>query len=139
MRSEHPRGEIPPVPGWFVEEMAALYVCFPSAGKMPATAPVAWWRHLHAFPEAATRRAFARAPRALEQPHWLPSAELVRRIAEAETKTLSVPRADLSRPALPEPEPELDPSNPFHATLERYKRGEIPGRRAVAEMINSIG
>lgn len=120
------RNERSPVPAWFVSELAGLYVSYPSSGQMPSTAPAVWWGKLRGLSPRAVSIALQRAPHESPDPVWMPSAELVRRIAVSVDKTLDTPKADLSLPALPEPEPVLEPSNPFYDKLEAYKRGEIP-------------
>lgn len=104
-----------PVPRWFIDELVALYLAFPSAGTMPAHAPPVWWRQLGSYPEAAIRRAFLRAPKELDDARYIPSVEQVRRFADAETKVLPPPRGNLSLTALPPPVDgrTLPAENPF--------------------------
>jgi hypothetical protein len=135
------------VPRWFVAELGELYLQYPNAGQMPKTGAAARWRVIALNPDRATRNdvpdeailtAIRRAPREASDTNWMPSCELVRRVATAEARTLADPKADLSRPALPEPEPTLPPDNPWCETLERLKRGEIPGRAVVREIVRGV-
>jgi hypothetical protein len=77
-----------------------------------------------------------------ESPQFAPSAPLVRQVAEPIAKTLSGPKPDYSLCALPESEPEpdveLSRDNPFYETLQRFRRGDIPGREAAAEIVCTV-
>jgi len=111
-----------------------LFAGYPQAVMSPA-AITAYWRRCSGIMPEAVAVAFNKAPS--QSPTWCPSAQLVREIAIVEEKARSGPRPDLTRPALPEPEPELEPGNPFYETLQRYKRGEIPGRQLEGEIVRA--
>jgi hypothetical protein len=112
-------------PPWFVKAVWTLYELYP--GYQPGkTTAESWWGYMSGLPEDAVRKAFRLATEAT--PDRIPTAPQVAAHARAVAKTLGTPKADLTLPALPEPEPELPEGNPFAAKLEAYKRGEIPRR-----------
>jgi hypothetical protein len=113
------------IPEWFARSVWMLFDLYPGCNASK-TAADSWWRFLRELPEDAVRKAFRLAIKA--SPDRCPTAAQIRAHAEAVAKTLGTPKADLTLPALPEPEPELPADNPFAAKLEAYKRGEIPRR-----------
>jgi hypothetical protein len=132
-------GDIPATPRWFLDEVAALFALYPSAQLASATG-VAWWRHLHHLPAEALSYAFSKAPSQSAQ--WCPSAQVVREIAEAYAKTTKGPRPDLSRAALPEPDPELPDGHPLREGLERIKArtkaGELRGEDVMRAVVGLV-
>jgi hypothetical protein len=104
-----------------------MLLCYPRAPRVDAAVSLAWWRQFDGLPDDSVRLSFRRAQREHQDPQSPPSCEFVRRIAERDSK-LTRPKADLSLPALPEPELRLPQDNPFYEKLEAYKRGEIPCR-----------
>jgi hypothetical protein len=127
------------VPGWFAAQFAELVLRYPSqAGHLSAALTLAYWRSVAIYSDSVIARALARLPKESANPDFLPSAELLRRLAEAEHKVGDRPKQDLSRPALPEPELTLPPDNPFYDKLEAYKRGEIPCREQAKREVFDI-
>lgn len=112
--------EIPPIPRWFHDELVALFSLYPNAA-VSQVVPVTWWRHLHRYPREALVEAFGKAPQSqpAEKKAWPPSAEQVRDLAAA--WRAPTPKADLARPALEEPAPELPPE------LEEIRRKQRIG------------
>lgn len=122
------RDELPPVPPWFATEVLAMLALYPSAQAGKATV-AAWWRKLHALPREALLYGFAKAPEACEDKRWPPSAIQV--LDHARAWRPPTPRANLDRPALPEPEPELPPE--LREIRSAQKRGEMsPGEASRA-------
>ncbi len=117
-----------PVPNWFFEEVAALYLCFPSGGPMPQSVPAAWWRVLSDYPEWAIRRAFVRAPKEAAQGQYLPSAELVRRHAEVALK-IPPTAANYNRPVLPPVSIDEHPVAEDNPLLELGRKWQAESRQ----------
>ena len=137
MTTEHEEKQA--APEWFVKAVWFTHDLYP--GLMPGKTTVKhWWQYLRDLPEQAVRGGFRLAVKA--SPDRCPTAPQIRAHAEAVAKTLDTPRADLSLPALPEPELTLPPDNPFAEKLEQYKRGETPKRieevkQAVRDFMNA--
>jgi hypothetical protein len=70
-----------PPPAWFDQLVGGLFFLYPGTPIPPQTLP-AWWLHLCLFSMPTLAQAFADAPRNCPV-HMVPSAELVRRVAEA--------------------------------------------------------
>jgi hypothetical protein len=121
-------------PEWFISAVAYMHDLYSSTpGK---TLHVSWWAFMRHLPEDAIRTGFRRAVET--SPGRLPTAPQIAEHAKAASKSLGGPVADLSRPALPEPELTLPPDSEWAAKLEAYKRGETPGREQVAQVIGEM-
>lgn len=125
----------PAEPAWFTHSVVMLYDLYPGAYIGPTTVR-SWWGYLRDVPTEALRAAFRLAIRA--SPDRCPSAAQVRAHAEAVAKTLDGPKPDMTRLALPEPEPVLPEDNPFFETLERFKRGDLPRQDEAKAAINAL-
>jgi len=112
-----------------------LFGGYPQAAMSRATV-VGYWGRLCNLPQLAVEIAFRQAPEGSSD--FCPSAERIREIADVHAKAMAILKPNYALPALPEPEPELDPSNPFFETLERYKRGEIPGKQVLGEFVDAV-
>lgn len=126
-----PEDEIPPIPTWFSTEVLALLACYPSAQAGRATV-AAWWRQLHRLPPDAVKYGIEKAPQGAERKEFPPSAFLV--LDHAKAWRPPTPKPDLSRLALPEPEPELPPE--LAEVRERQKRGEISVNEATRRFLH---
>ena len=112
------------IPKWFEKSVWVLFDLYHGSYIGKGTV-ASWWGFLCDISEAALRPSFRLAVNA--SPDRCPTAAQIRAHALATAKTLvKPPSADLSRPALPEPELTLPADNPFFEKLEAYKRGEIP-------------
>jgi hypothetical protein len=128
----------PKVPGWFAAKLTEIAAGYPSMiANLGATLNVAYWRPVAIYSDAAIGRALARFGKE-GTGEFMPSAEILRRLCEAENKVGDRPAANLDRKALPEPELTLPVDNPFYERLERYKRGEIPYREDARRETDAI-
>ncbi len=124
---------------WFAKAITMLFDLYP--GTFAGTTQIdSWWRFLRDLPEQAIKLGFRRAvASSLER---CPSAPLIRAHAQSVARLGGIPAQNLETPALPEPELKLPSDNPFHDTLERYKRGEVPGKgegkAAVSEIVKGL-
>lgn len=126
-------------PVWFVRRLADLHAQY-GGRHMPDHMPDAWWQALGTLPRAAVEVALDRAPAETSPPQWMPTAELVRRIAATEAKATPRGGAPL---ALPEPPPErpLRDGSPFAALAAEWEAsatGRTVGADEGAERARAI-
>jgi hypothetical protein len=119
----------------FKRLVVGLFARYPNAQISEATVP-AWWAELRDFGRDALIEAFRRAPRG--NPQFCPSCEMVREHAAAWRPP--TPRADLTRPALPEPPPQVDGElrAEFDAINAKVRAGELDGGKAGAAYLRAI-
>jgi hypothetical protein len=73
-----------PPPEWFDRLVGRMFFLYPDARPQPQTVP-SWWLHLALYPQHVLAHAFSVAPQNVPA-NVVPSAELVRRLAEAIAK-----------------------------------------------------
>lgn len=128
-----------PVPSWFERSVIHVFDMYPGA-MIRETTTASWWQELSQFSEQAIRIGMRRAlDSSVDR---MPNCMLIKEHVRAAAKSLPPEGQDLTRRALPEPEPMSDvglsPENPFYVILERFKAGGVPGSNKGAEFVSVL-